>query len=58
MIAFSKDYAGEFFEAIRAQAIENALKRIADGMEDVGGAAKKVKEEIDEVMKTLDEKTD
>ncbi len=49
------DYMGEFFEDVRAQAIENALQRIADGMEDVGGAAQRAAEEVRTLMEEMQE---
>lgn len=54
--AFGRDYLGEAFEAIRNQAIENALKRIAAETENVGKAAKKtgekIKKNIEDPLKT------
>ena len=49
------DYMGQFFEDIRDQAITNALQRIADGVEDVGGAAGRAAEEVRTLMEQLDE---
>lgn len=49
------DYLDRFFSDVKRQAIENALKRIASGMEDVGGAAKSAAEEVKEVMVELDD---
>lgn len=49
------DYMGQFFEDVRAQAIENALARIADGMEDVGGAAERAAEEVRTLMEDMQE---
>lgn len=51
----STDYMGQFFEDVRAQAIENSLARIADGMEGVGGAAERAAEEIQTLMEQLQE---
>ena len=49
------DYMGEFFDDVRAQAIENALQRIAAGMEDVGGAAERAAEEVKTLMDEMQE---
>lgn len=56
--AFGTDYMGKFFEDVKDQAIENALKRIAEGTDDVGGAAKKAKKEVDELMEALEDAAD
>ena len=44
---------GKFFDAIRTQAIANALNKIKDGVKDVGGAAKDAAKEIEDAMKLL-----
>lgn len=49
------DYMGQFFDNIRTQAIENALARIAAGMEDVGGAAERAAEKVRKLMKDMQE---
>lgn len=49
------DYMGQFFEDVRTQAIENALARIADGMEDVGSAAERAAEEVRTLMEDMQE---
>jgi len=52
------DYLGGFFDTIRAQAIENALQRIASGLEGedgIAGAAQRAAEEVKALMETLDE---
>lgn len=49
------DFMGTFFDDVKAQAIENALARVAKGTEDVGTAAKKAAEEVKTLMETLDE---
>ena len=49
------DYMGEFFDDVRTQAIENALSRIASGMEDVGGAAERAAEEVKTLMEEMQE---
>ncbi len=49
------DYAGTFFEDVKSQAIENALRRIAKQAEDAGGAASRAADEIKELMEKLDE---
>lgn len=48
--SMSFDYMGEFFDDVQAQAIENALQRIAAGMEGVGGAAQRAAKEVKTVM--------
>ena len=50
-----KDYMGEFFSEVRTQAIENALARIAAGMEDVGDAAGRAAEEVKSMMEKLND---
>jgi len=49
------DYMGEFFDDVRAQAIENALARIAAGAEDVAGAAQRAAEEVKTLMDEMQE---
>lgn len=53
--AHGMDFMGDFFDDVRAQAIENALARVAKGTEDVGKAAKKAAKEVKTLMETLDE---
>jgi len=49
------DYMGKFFEDVKDQAVQNALDRIADGVEDVGGAARKAAQEVKDMMKELED---
>jgi methyl-accepting chemotaxis protein len=49
------DYMGDFFEEVKEQAIENALNRLAEGMDDVGGAAKRAAEEVKSLMEKMQE---
>ena len=53
--SMDSDYMGKFFEDVRAQAIENALARIAGGMEDVSGAAERAAEEVKTLMEQMQE---
>lgn len=49
------DFMGDFFDEVRIQAIENAMARVAAGVEDVGGAARSAAEEVNEMMEQLEE---
>jgi hypothetical protein len=49
------DYMGQFFEDIKSQAIDNALRRIAEGMEDVKGAAERAAKEVKTLMEQMKE---
>jgi len=51
----SRDWAGDFFDEVRAQAIQNAMNRIAQGVEGVGDAARRAGEEVEDMMKTLED---
>jgi hypothetical protein len=54
----NRDWAGDFFDEVRTQAIENAMNRIANGLEGengVAGAAQRAAEEVQTLMETLDE---
>lgn len=48
------DFMGGLFEEVRIQAIENAMARIAAGVEDIGGAAASAAEEIKDMMDKLE----
>lgn len=50
------DYMGEFFDDVKTQAIENAQRRVAAGMQDIGSAAKQAAEEVKTLMDELDER--
>jgi methyl-accepting chemotaxis protein len=49
------DYMGQFFEDIKSQAIDNALRRIAEGMEDVKGAAERAAKEVKTLLEQMKE---
>ena len=49
------DFMGDFFDEVRTQAIENALRRVAEGVEDIGGAAQSAADEIEDMMEKLEE---
>lgn len=49
------DFMGDFFDEVRIQAIENAMARVAAGVEDVGTAAGRAAEEVNELMGQLEE---
>ena len=49
------DFMGQFFDEVRIQAIENAMRRIAEGTEDIGDAARKAADEVQDLMERLDE---
>lgn len=51
----ASDPMGEMFKAIRDRSVEIAMQRIQDEMGELGEGAGKVKEEIEEMMKALDE---
>lgn len=53
--AFGTDYMGAAFEAIKSEAIANALERVAQGAADVGGAARQAAEEVQEVLSDLED---
>jgi hypothetical protein len=59
---WNSDPMGEFFTAVKDQAVQNALKRTADGMEDIGnkaaGTAEKTKEAMDQVAESVGKAAD
>jgi len=48
------DFMGDFFDEVRIQAIENAMQRVAAGVQDVGAAAGQAAEEVNELMEQLE----
>lgn len=53
--AFGTDYMGTAFEAIKSEAIANALERVSRGLADVGTAARQAADEVKEVVDEMAE---
>lgn len=49
------DFLGSFFDEVKAEAIENALARIAEGTENIGEAAGRAAKEVKELVDQLNE---